>query len=284
MSKTILVTGAAGYIGSHVVPALAGLGHKVVAVDSRAVEFDPCATSVQADFEEVEDKVFRLHGLPDVCLHLAWRNGFDHGDPSHIDALAAHLDFLRKMARAGVKQIAVLGTMHEVGYWEGEIEEKTPTNPQSLYGIAKNALRQAAGIELGKLGVTLQWLRAFYIVGDDRRNKSLFSKIISWEEEGRETFPFNSGKNKYDFIDVSELAKQIAAAVSQAEIAGVINCCSGKAVSLGEQVETFLRVQGFRIRPDYGVFADRPYDSPFTWGNTDKIKQILTARRARVSS
>ena len=53
-----------------------------------------------------------------------------------------HYDFLKKMVDSGVEKLVVLGSMHEVGFHEGSINENTPCKPLSLYGIAKNALRQ----------------------------------------------------------------------------------------------------------------------------------------------
>ena len=105
--------------------------------------------------------------------------------------------------------VAVMGTMHEVGYWEGAITDETPCNPMSMYGIAKNALRQAV-LQLQKeMNFSVYWLRAYYILGDDEKNHSVFSKILQMEKEGKEKFPFTSGKNLYDFIQVDELAHRI---------------------------------------------------------------------------
>lgn len=57
--------------------------------------------------------------------------------------LSAHYSFMTAMIDGGLKQLAVMGTMHEIGYWEGAIDENTPCNPISMYGIAKDALRRA---------------------------------------------------------------------------------------------------------------------------------------------
>lgn len=88
-------------------------------------------------------------------------------------------------------------------------------------------------------------IRAFYITGDDQNNKSVFSKILELAQQGKETFPFTSGKNKYDFIEINQLAEQISAASIQTEITGIINVCSGKAISLKDKVEDFL-IQNIR--------------------------------------
>jgi hypothetical protein len=63
-------------------------------------------------------------------------------------------------------------------------------------------------------------LRAYYIVGDDMKSNSIFSKIAHMEAEGKTSFPFSSGKNKYDFIDINVLADQIAAASVQDKVTG----------------------------------------------------------------
>ena len=74
---------------------------------------------------------------------------------------------------------------------------------------------------------------------------------------------------------VDELSKQIAAASLQDKVIGVINCCSGKPISLAERVEKFIEDNNFKIKLKYGAFPDRPYDSPAVWGNPSKINQIL---------
>ena len=122
---------------------------------------------------------------------------------------------------------------------------------------------------------TLQWLRGFYIYGDDEESQSIFGKLYRSAHEGKKTFPFTSGKNKYDFLPVSELGKMIAACVMQEEVNGIINCCSGVPVSLGEQVESFIEANALDISLEYGVYPEREYDSPAIWGDATKIKQIM---------
>ena len=82
-------------------------------------------------------------------------------------------------------------------------------------------------------------------------------------------------KNKYDFIQVKDLAYQIASVACQTEVTGTINCCTGKPVALADQVESFIKEHNFKIKLDYGAFPDRPYDSPEVWGDPTKINKIL---------
>lgn len=121
----------------------------------------------------------------------------------------------------------------------------------------------------------LHWLRAYYITGDDMRGSNIFSKIAKAAAEGKKHFPFTTGKNKYDFIDVGDLADMIVAASVQDKVNGIINVCSGTPISLAERVESFIKERHFDITLDYGAFPDRVYDSPAEWGDNTKIMQIM---------
>lgn len=279
MCKKILVTGAGGYIGQHVVKVLLDKGADVIATDIRLDDVDDRATKVQKNIFEENENIFTEMGSPDVCLHMAWRDGFIHNSEKHIEDLDSHYKFISNMMKGGLKQMAVMGSMHEVGYYEGAIDENTPTNPLSLYGIAKNTLRQLTFL-LGKNeNVIVQWIRGFYIFGDDLKNNSIFKKIVEAEQEGKTEFPFTSGKNKYDFLSIYDMADQIAEIVLQDKINGIINSCTGQPMTLAEKVESFIKENNFKIKLKYGAYPDRPYDSPGIWGDATKINEIMKAAK-----
>ena len=168
-----------------------------------------------------------------------------------------------------------MGSMHEIGFYEGEVKEDTPCNPLSLYGISKNALRQSLMVLNKNNDFNLYWLRGYYIFGNDEKNHSIFTKLLEKEAQGEKLFPFTTGENQYDFISIENLALEIALASVQNEVKGIINVCSGKPISLKEMVESFIKKNNLKIRLNYGVFPSRPYDSKIIYGNPDKIKQIV---------
>lgn len=274
--RVVVVTGAAGYIGRHVVSALVDRGFEVRAVvrPGNRGDVDARATIVEADVLAPELDLTELLGAnPAAVIHLAWQDGFTHNAPSHMHNLSRHFDFVTAV-RALVPRVAVLGTMHEIGYWEGPVTADTPTNPRSQYGIAKDALRRS--LLLAESATSeLVWLRCYYILGDDRRSNSIFTRLLEAVDAGQEALPFTTGANKYDFIDVDDLAAQITVAATTPGIVGVLNCSSGVPVSLADQVESFIGANQLPIKLAYGAFPDRPYDSPAVWGDSEEIERIM---------
>lgn len=270
----ILVTGANGYLGRGVVKELCSRGHSVVAADFSTGHVCPEAEKYQCDLFGVENP-YDFFGQPDVLLHMAWRDGFVHNSPAHIHDFAKHYAFLENMMRSGVRKVAVMGTMHEIGFYEGIVEENTPCNPMSLYGISKDALRKSVQLLSMQTDTAYQWLRAFYIVSSQTNGGSIFSKLAAAEQNGQPEFPFTTGQNQYDFLDYDDFCTQVAAAVAQDRVNGIINICSGQPVKLSDRVERFIKENGFSIKLRYGAFPDRPYDSRAIWGNDSKIRQIL---------
>lgn len=278
----VLVTGANGYLGQGVVAQLLDMGCEVVATDITTERVDSRAEAVAQDIMTLENP-FRTYGEPDCLLHMAWRNGFVHNADTHIADLPQHYAFLKKMAESRIKKIAVIGSMHEIGFFEGCIKENTPCAPLNLYGISKNALREITALLCEQNHVTFQWLRGYYIVGNSTHGSSIFSKIAAAAQEGKTEFPFTTGQNQYDFLDYADFCCQTAVAVTQDVVNGIINICSGYPQTLASRVERFIEENRYAVSLKYGAFPDRPYDSKAVWGDASKIKAIFENRKAGCS-
>lgn len=270
----ILVTGANGYLGQGIVKAILETGNQVVATDLTTENIDKRAMRVSADLFQIEDP-YVFFKKPDVLLHLAWRDGFIHYSNAHLEDLPKHFEFIKKMVETDLQTVAVMGSMHEIGFYEGSIDENTACRPESFYGIAKNALRDTTKILAKQNNKNFQWLRGYYIVGNSTFGSSIFSKITKAANMGQKTFPFTLGLNQFDFLDYDDFCTQVAAAVSQSKINGIINICSGRPEKLSDRVERFIKENDYDIKLEYGAFPDRPYDSKAVWGNSQKIEQIL---------
>ena len=270
----VLVTGANGYLGRGIVAKLSCYDVEIIATSHH---FDKKIDKViykDCDLFSI-DNPYEYFGHPDILLHLAWKDGFTHMAPSHIENLNLHYMFLKSMIDSGLKHLAVMGSMHEVGFFEGSINENTPCNPLSLYGISKNALRQTMQLLCKDKDIIKQWIRGFYIVGNDPNGASIFSKIAKAAEDKQEKFPFTMGLNQFDFMDYDLFCDSVCKIILQTKINGIINCCSGRPEKLADRVERFIKENNYNIKLEYGAFPDRPYDSKAIWGDSSKLEEIL---------
>lgn len=278
----VLVTGANGYIGHHVTNELLKKEDlNVIAVDFSNKNINDNAKYLNIDILNNAEStdLYKNLDCPDNLIHLAWQDGFNHYAESHINNLIKHFNFLKNMIDSGVKSLTVMGTAHEIGYHEGRITENTPCNPLSYYGIAKNTLRQLLFAYAKDKDVSIKWLRAYYITGDDLNNHSVFTKLLEADNKGQKEFPFVKGTNQFDFIDINDLAEMIAKSALQNEVVGIINVCSGEPTSLKDKAEEFIKEHNLKIKLKCGVFPSRKYDSPVIYGDNEKILKILGANK-----
>lgn len=276
MNKRVLITGANGYIGKHVTKKCLEHGYDVLALDINNSNIQNLGIKyIKGSFldNNIYKDIYEFN--PETVIHLAWIDGFNHNSLRHLEDLNGHFNFLSNLIDHGIKKICALGTMHEIGYYEGKVDENTPCNPRSYYGIAKNTLRQALITKQSSSDFILYWLRGFYLTGDDENNHSIFSKMLKAEKEGKKDFPLNSGINQYDFIDIDLFAKMIVKTINQDKYTGIINICSGKPVSLKEKVEEFIKQNNLSITIMYGEFPDRSYDSSIIYGDNTIIEKII---------
>ena len=251
--------------------------HQIIAVDFSNRNIDSKINFIKMDLlaNALKETLLEDLGRPDVCLHLAWQDGFNHNAESHIDNLSSHYHFLKNLIEHGCRHIAVAGSFREYGAHNGLARECDPVVADNYYAWAKTSLYNLLKIFTAGKDVCLQWLRFFTPYGDDEHNNSILTKILKWEKEGKTSFPFTEGKEQYDYIHIDVLAEQIVRIILQEKINGIINCCSGKPTSLKDMVESFIQEHRLKIRPEYGAFPSRPYDADVIYGDTTKIKQIM---------
>lgn len=280
MRKRLLVTGANGYIGSHLVKQLCELHaeeFEVIAMGLDECNIDSRAKIVCGDLTQVanDSDLYEKMGKPDICIYLAWQDGFNHNADSHMQNLYAHYHFLTNLIDHGMTQMVVAGSFREYGSCAGRVSEELDVEADNYYVLSKKTLKRALEIYIKDKPVCLQWIRPFSVYGDETLNNSIMSKILKWEQEGKETFPFTMGLEQYDYIEVNELAAQIIAIASQTEVDGAINCCSGKPTMLKDKIEELISKNNLKIRPEYGAFPSREYDSSVIFGDRTKLDKIL---------
>lgn len=279
------MTGADGYIGRHAVKALIKRGCDVVAICRKPSQspFLAGAEVFVTDIFSDKDLSYDSLGRPDALLHLAWSDGFSHNSEIHLESIPRHYKFITALTAEGLSQVAVAGSMHEFGHFNGVIDDFTVPQPENLYGLAKASLAKALQIKFDGESICFQWLRMFYVFGDDAHNGSVFRKMLDADNAGLKLFPFTDGKDHFDFLHINELSEMLAASVLQREVRGEINCCSGRTTAIGEFAKKFIRDRKLSIELQLGEYATPNDSRRNVTGDITKIRSIMEAHQDAVT-
>ena len=280
----IVVTGATGFVGRHVVEALLTRGHAVTAVARNApgaglAPWRDAVDFVACDVHDGDVDHAALLGVPDVLVHLAWPGLPNYKDLFHIERnLPADYRFIKRMVAAGTGRILVTGTCFEYGMQSGPLAEDAPALPDNPYGIAKNSLRLFLQALQRHYPFVLQWARLFYLHGPGQNAGSVLAQLDRAIDSGARSFDMSGGEQLRDYLAVQEAAEYLVMLIERPEVEGVINCCSGQPVSVRRLVEQRMEQRGADLELNLGHFP-YPDHEPFAfWGARDRLDRVVGER------
>lgn len=285
----ILVTGATGFLGNYLINALLANGHEIIASSSDTLRAEKFDWFKKVDYrpyklEPVEDDqdLYNYFGHPDRMIHLAWQGLPNYNNPFHVvQNLPANYFFLTNLIQNGLNNIAITGTCLEYGLKEGCLSEDIETNPVCFYGLAKDTLRKALFLHDSCKQISLKWIRLFYMYGEGQAKTSLFAQLSEAIKRKDRVFNMSKGEQIRDFLPISDVVDNCIKIALQDEVNGIINCCSGQAVSVRSKVESILRNAKTEMELNLGYYQYNTYEPLSFWGDVTKLNQIINAKRKR---
>ncbi|MES2686049.1 MAG: NAD(P)-dependent oxidoreductase [Pseudomonadota bacterium] len=278
----ILVTGATGFFGSHIVPALLSCGHEVTVLlrDERRLRTYDWAVNVRAFFHDMLDDrpapAFSDLGRPDCLIHLAWPGLPNYKEPFHVEEnLPASYALISQLVSQGLRHVIVGGTCLEYGMREGCLEEDFPTAPVIAYAMAKDQLRKKLEVLKAEKQFTLQWGRIFYIYGPGQSNKSLLSQLDAAIDSEQAFFNMSLGEQLRDYLPVETAASYMEKLATTPSCEGIVNICSGSPISIKAIVERRIAERKSFIKPNFGYYPYTDYEPLAFWGCTKKLDDYL---------
>jgi UDP-glucose 4-epimerase len=304
MTKTILVTGGAGYIGSHTVKALQHKGYRVVVLDNlmyghrEIVEDVLKAKLIVGDINDraLLEKIFETHPIEAVIHFAAYAYvGESVSSPAkyYWNNVTGTLNLLKTMTAASVKNIIFSSTCATYGVpTRVPIQESDPQNPINPYGMSKLMVEKILADFDRAYGLKSVIFRYFNAAGadpggmlgeDHTPETHLIPLVLMTALNRRDSvsifgtdYPTEDGSCVRDYIHVSDLAQAHVLGLeyilkeSRSEI---FNLGNGNGFSVREIVETARKVTG---RPITAIECDRrDGDPPVLVGSGEKAKQIL---------
>ena len=247
-----VVTGAAGFIGSHLSEALVERGDEVVGVDSFTDYYDPRekeenAAGLDVLRVDLADDGLGLDGV-DGVFHLAGQPGvrsFGEAFPLYLrrNVLATQRVF-QSAAEAGVR--VVFASSSSV-YGEAErypTPEDTHPQPISPYGITKLACEQLAHAYAVSFGLEAVALRYFTVYGPRQRPDMFFRRVCEVLAAGGRLEIYGTGEQSRSFTEVADVVSATVAAMDRAPAGALYNVGGGDEASLLEAIALLERVSG----------------------------------------
>jgi nucleoside-diphosphate-sugar epimerase len=259
MSGSVLVTGASGFLGRHVVRALVERGHEVHALsrDDRVPE-----PGVTWHVVDVMDRKATDHIVgqvrPSHMVHAAW-----HTEPANyadsMDNLRwveASLGILSSFLDHGGRRSVFVGSCFEYEWRDGALPESTPRRPSTVYGACKAALGELIEGMARLRRLDAAWARPFFLYGPHEDPRRLASSIVISVLRG-ERARMSHGRQRRDYMFVGDVGDALAALLDS-KVTGAVNIGTGEAVTLLDLARSLARQAGNEDLLAVGTIDPRP--------------------------
>lgn len=287
-----LITGAAGFIGSHVASALLTLGHDVTGVDSLNDAYDvrlkerrllqlverPGFTFARADVRDEGAIAALFDPPPDAVVNLAARAGVRPSVETpglYFDAnVGGTLALLEQCRRRGVPKLVLASSSSLYGLGnEPPYREDQPTDrPLSPYAASKKAAEALAYSYHHLHGIDVSVLRYFTVYGPAGRPDMSPFRFVQWIREERPLILYGDGSQSRDFTYVDDIAAGTVAALRPVGY-GVFNLGSDRPVTVSRMIELLEGLLGKKARierrPSHAADVDR------TWADIGRAREVL---------
>ncbi len=290
----IMVTGCAGFIGSHVVDRLLDMGKSVLGIDNFDPYYDQSIkmknierslfngnfSFYRTDIREMDkmEKIFDRNEI-DTVIHLAARAGVRPSiqNPSLYQDIniKGTLNLLELSAHYDVKNFVFASSSSVYGVNEKIpfSEEDTVENTISPYAASKRACEVFCHTYHHLYGIPMVCLRFFTVYGPRQRPEMAIHKFTRSIDQGKEIAMYGNGTSRRDYTYISDIVDGVVATIGKKFGYEIINLGNSGVVKLGDLIYLIEENLGkkARIKP----LPDQPGDVPVTYADISKAKKLL---------
>lgn len=271
----IFVTGATGFIGTHLVRKLQNERHDLLLLTQKSenlsynehLEKVKIVTGNLSDISGWKNELKEFQ--PDATIHMAWEGIPNYGAKTSIKNLKYGLDLFTMLGELGCKRVISTGSCWEYGQNHGRLQEDMIPKPSNAFTIAKNALH-LMGKEIAKENdMIFIWTRLFYAYGPGQKEISLIPYLINCARTGK-TPEIKNPSARNDFIYVEDVVEAISMVMKNCRQSAVYNIGSGYSTGVKDIIKVVCDYYNFQ----YGSMPAHPNSEMFVdfWADISKIK------------
>lgn len=273
--EKVAVTGATGFIGSHLVRALLSFGCSPVLLTRSPEKLAGNIRSLRLDLTDNDSvRDLLLNEKPDTLFHLAGTRSRSNSACNEIN-FQATARLMEAALRAGVRRVVITGSAEEYGNQQGPLGESLSPQPISAYGISKAmATRHALRMHTEE-GLPVVVVRPFSVYGPGQPSNMFVAEAVH-SAVRNEPFKMSRGEQKRDLIFVQDVIRGLIAAACAHGVEGkVINLGTGSAHRLRDVAERIWQMSGARSPLLIGARAAGPEELSDTWADTTIARRLL---------
>jgi nucleoside-diphosphate-sugar epimerase len=278
----VVVTGAAGFLGGHLVRALLALGVSPVLTEHRrsaAPWAEEAVRRVPLDLACPQDVgAFLRSEKPSILIHLAGTRGRGVANPAEVCNevnYRATATLLKAALGAGVRRVVLVGSSEEYGPQPGPWREDMPSRPVTAYGVSKAAASRLAHELFTRQRLSVVVVRPFTVYGPGQPADMFLSQAVAAAVGGR-SFAMSAGTQQRDLVFVADVVRALlAAATNQNVFGGGFNVASGAPRRLVDVARRVWQLAGATGELRVGAQEAGPAELVDTWADIRRARRLL---------
>jgi nucleoside-diphosphate-sugar epimerase len=274
MKKKILITGASGYIGRHILDALDENEWEIYAcskhnkLDNKNVDF----WHLRDLLNPLDVKTIIYDLKPDYIIHAAWEVGEKYTtSPNNFDWVQSGINLAKIFAECNGERFIFVGTSFEYDITHGIMKENvTPLNPNTVYGVCKHAMDILFTKFFERESISYANARVFHSYGKYEASYRLIPKLIATLKSNK-IFSVNQEELIADYSNVKDIGKAIVVLTKSLGVNGPVNIASGRPTEVYDIIRTIATMMGKNDLVKFDATATKKY----LIANTNRLKYEL---------
>jgi nucleoside-diphosphate-sugar epimerase len=280
LDMRVFVTGATGFLGSHLIRHLLAAGHEPLALVVPGSDLQRLSNiaglrliyGTLQKIAELRDDLCRWQ--PEACIHLAWYT--EPGKYLHakenIASFQNSLLLLEELRACDCKYLIATGTCAEYEAKSHRLSEIDKVSPETLYAASKLSFLFIGQQIAAQLGIQFAWSRVFYVYGPNEDPRRLVPSAILKLQEGQ-AFLASPGKQVRDYLHVEDVSRALIT-ILEKQATGIYNVCSSEPITIGELLNTIGQLTHHHDLIRLGALPYRDWEPMYICGDNSRLKTL----------